>query len=86
MAPLLDRVVRWVEREGADRLRPEVTVRAATMQVCASVLLRASSGELRGPLWGTFEDDWSLISALLFPDASASDAPNPTFTTQAKSS
>jgi AcrR family transcriptional regulator len=69
VAPLLDRVVRWVEREGSERLRPEVSVRAATMQVCSSVLLRSASGELRTALWGDIEDDWSLIEALLFLDS-----------------
>ena len=75
VAPLLDEVVGWVEREGRGRLRREVSVRAATMQVCSSVLLRSSAGELREALWGNFEDDWSLISALLFPDRPA-DAKN----------
>ena len=77
VAPLLDEVVSWVEREGKGRLRPEVSVRAATMQVCSSVLLRASSGELRAALWGDFEDDWSLICALLFPDSSVDAAEVP---------
>jgi AcrR family transcriptional regulator len=68
VAPLLDEVVSWIEREGEGRLRSQVSVRAATMQICSSVLLRSSSGELRNVLWGDFEDDWSLISVQLFPD------------------
>lgn len=68
VAPLLDRVVHFIERDGADRLRPNISVRAVTMQICSTVLLRAASGELRAPLWGEFVDDWSLVEALLFPD------------------
>jgi AcrR family transcriptional regulator len=71
VAPLLDRVVHFIEREGADRLRPHIEVRAVTMQICSTVLLRAASGELRAPLWGNFDDDWSLVQALLFPDINA---------------
>jgi hypothetical protein len=41
------------------------------MQICSTVLLRAASGELRAPLWGNFDDDWSLVQALLFPDINA---------------
>jgi hypothetical protein len=71
VAPLLDRVVRFIERDGADRLRPNIEVRAVTMQICSTVLLRAASGELRAPLWGNIDDDWSLVEALLFPDIEA---------------
>lgn len=71
VAPLLDRVVHFIERGGADRLRPHIEVRAVTMQICSTVLLRAASGELRIPLWGHSDDDWSLVEALLFPDINA---------------
>ena len=71
VAPLLDRVVHFIERDGAGRLRPNIEVRAVTMQICSTVLLRAASGELRAPLWGNFDDDWSLVQALLFPDINA---------------
>ncbi|MBL4689249.1 MAG: TetR/AcrR family transcriptional regulator [Nannocystaceae bacterium] len=68
VAPLLDEVVRFVEAQGGDRLRPDVSVRAVTMQVCASIMLRAASGELRAALWGTAEHDLASIHALLFSD------------------
>jgi AcrR family transcriptional regulator len=74
VAPLLDRVVHFIERDGADRLRPNIQVRAVTMQICSNVLLRAASGELRAPLWGAFDDDWSLVQALLFPDSTGKSA------------
>jgi len=68
-APLLDGVVQFIETHGASRLRPGVSVRAATMQTCASVVLRAASGELRGALWGDDGDDWAATSSLLFRDS-----------------
>jgi len=74
VAPLLDRVVRFIERDGAHRLRPNIEVRAVTMQICSTVLLRAASGELRAPLWGNVDDDWSRVQALLFPDAKGKSA------------
>lgn len=44
---------------------PERPLRAAILQVAAGVLLRASAGSLRRPLWGTKDHAGDLAAALL---------------------
>lgn len=69
VAPLLDRVVDWISREGAEVLRPDVPVRAAVLQICSNILLRSASGPLRQRLWGSEDGDWILVETLFVPDA-----------------
>jgi len=71
VVPLLDVLERFVQEYGADQLRPDVPVRAALLQIGTSVLMRAASGSLREPLWGTPCHTTSLARALLLRDATA---------------
>lgn len=69
VAPLLDAVVGFLEREGAGQLRP-VPPRAAVMQVVADVLLQSAAGPVREPLWGPPSPPrtWTLARALLLAE------------------
>lgn len=51
IAPLLDQVEHFVRLHGKGRIRPGLPVRAAILHGASDILLRASSGPLRGPLW-----------------------------------
>lgn len=63
-APLLDRVERFLRREGKGRVREGLPVRAALMALASSALLRVSSGSLREPLWGKTDGTRALARAL----------------------
>ncbi len=67
VAPLLDRVARWVEEAGGGAVRCDVPVRAAVLQVVSDVLLCAASGSVRAALWGAVDEDrtWRLARALI---------------------
>ncbi|MEN0065171.1 MAG: TetR/AcrR family transcriptional regulator [Myxococcota bacterium] len=53
VTPLLDAVVRFIEREGDGALRPGLLVRHAVLQVAASELIaHAASDDVRAALWG----------------------------------
>ena len=62
--PVLDRVEAYLAA-AARELRPGLPVRAAVLQVTAGVLLRASAGTLRRPLWGERKDRSGLLAGLL---------------------
>ncbi|MEZ6184722.1 MAG: TetR/AcrR family transcriptional regulator [Planctomycetota bacterium] len=68
VAPLLDRVQAFVEREGRAYLAPGVGARAALMAVVSEALLRSASGPLRPALWGDAPADLTrgLTRALLW--------------------
>lgn len=72
VAPLLDDIEAWISREGAEYLRPGVPVRAAILQICSSILLRAASGEIRSRMWGDVDEDWILVEALFLRTRSMS--------------
>ena len=75
VVPLLDRVSEWIRNEGGPRVRDDLPVRSAVLQVCASILLRTASGSLRNVLWGPDDDDRAMLLALLAPtDATSLDA------------
>jgi AcrR family transcriptional regulator len=61
-APLLDRVERFLRREGKGR--GGLPVRAALMQLVSSALLRVSSGALSEPLWGKTDGTRAIARAL----------------------
>ncbi|MCK6589141.1 MAG: TetR/AcrR family transcriptional regulator [Polyangiaceae bacterium] len=63
-APLLDRVERFIRREGKGWVREGMPVRAALMQLVSSALLRVSSGSLREPLWGRTDGTRAIARAL----------------------
>lgn len=67
VVPLLDAVERFVRDGGATLLRPGLPVRAAVVDVAASILIRSSSGRLRTPLWGQGDHAVSLARVLFFP-------------------
>lgn len=63
-APLLDRVERFLRREGKGKVREGLPVRAALMQLVSSALLRVSSGALSEPLWGKTDGTRAIARAL----------------------
>ena len=73
VAPLLDRVERFLRLEGRGRLRPGLPVRAAVMQVVSAVLLRSAAGGLREALWGRGDHAVELARGL-FLDGAAGEA------------
>lgn len=66
--PLLDRLERFLRKEGKGILREGVPARAALLQVVSAVLVRASSGSLRDPLWGKTDALPLLTRMLLIRD------------------
>ncbi|MCB9567220.1 MAG: TetR/AcrR family transcriptional regulator [Myxococcales bacterium] len=76
VAPILDLVERFIRIEGRGVIRPELPVRAALLQVASSIVLRAASGELAGPLWGDEDHAAALARTLFFP--TETDDPSPT--------
>lgn len=70
VAPLLDEVVRWIETEADEKLRPGVAVRSAVMQVVSDVLLRSASGSVRFVLWEPADEDrsWRQARTLILSD------------------
>ncbi len=64
VAPLLGRVERFMRRAGRGHLRRGLPLRAALMQSCGDLLLRASAGDLREPLWGPGQPSRRLARAL----------------------
>lgn len=79
VAPLVDDVVAFIEREGAEALRPGVPLRAALMSVVVTVLTKSAAGALRPALWGLrdhHDEVWLFVEhALLRPDHSSPHAP-----------
>ncbi len=72
VAPLLAQVERYLRRAGRGRLTPGLSVRAALMQTCGDLLLRASAGDLRAALWGPGEPSRRLARALFLARREAS--------------
>jgi len=67
VAPLLARVTALVEVELGHRVRPDVPVRAALLQVASSLVVQAAS-PVRDALWGDAPRTEALIRALLLPE------------------
>lgn len=65
VAPLLGTVETFVREAGSTRLRPNLPVRAAVVQVAGDLLLRSAAGALRAPLWGR-GDHAKLLARTLF--------------------
>lgn len=66
VAPLLDVVERFVRVEGLGRIREDVPVRAAILQIASGILLRSASGALQIPLWGPVDHARALARLLFF--------------------
>jgi AcrR family transcriptional regulator len=72
IAPLLDRVVCFVERAGEGQLRSGLPVRAAVQQVVMDILMQAAMTDpLRELLWGPRSADraWWLCRTLFLGEA-----------------
>jgi AcrR family transcriptional regulator len=65
--PVLDQAERFVRLRGAGRLRADLPVRAALLQVVSAVFVRAAAGPLEAPLWGD-EDHARALARTLFLD------------------
>jgi TetR/AcrR family transcriptional regulator len=68
VAPLLGRVERFVRREGRNRIRPHLPVRAALVDTAAALLTRAAAGELRRSLWGASDAAWPVARSLFLKE------------------
>jgi AcrR family transcriptional regulator len=69
VVPLLGTIEAFIASAGSDRLRPNLPIRAALVQVAGDLLLRSAAGQLRGPLWGPGDHAKLLARILLFRDA-----------------
>ena len=65
VVPVVDLVEGFVKAKGGKRLRKGLPIRAAILQVASDVLVRASAGDLREPLWGK-GDHARVLAAVLF--------------------
>ncbi|MFO0729237.1 MAG: TetR/AcrR family transcriptional regulator [Myxococcota bacterium] len=63
--PVLEQMERFIQREGHGRVSSAVPLRAALMSIVSSVMVRASAGPLRKPLWGE-GDETPLLAQALF--------------------
>lgn len=68
--PLLGMLEQVIQREGGDRLRPDLPVRAALAEIAGSLLLRSAVGALRTPLWGEGDHAIALARHLFLRDES----------------
>jgi AcrR family transcriptional regulator len=75
IVPLVDIVESFVRREGAAIVRPSLPIRAAILQLSSDILLRAASGPLREPLWGSEDHARTLARVSFLDEPRAADAP-----------
>lgn len=77
-APLLGVLEDFLRRDGGDRLRPGLPIRAALLRLVSDTLLRTSAGDLRSPLWGApaIGVDWDLARLLFLNDDVNETGPN----------
>lgn len=68
VAPLLDIVVRFIQRDGRGVIREGLAVRQAVLQVTSSVVLRAASGDLSPLLWGDEDATFALAHTIFFAE------------------
>jgi len=71
VAPILDIVVRFIQRDGRKVIREGLAIRQAVLQITSSVVLRAASGDLSPLLWGDEDATFSLAHTLFFAEAPA---------------
>ena len=64
VVPLLSRVEAFVRRDGRGLIPRGLPVRAAVLDTATSLLVRAASGDLRGPLWGGRTSSWAVARHL----------------------
>jgi len=65
VAPLLDRVVVFLEQEGSHHLRPRLPLRSAVLQVVSALLLHAAT-PARDALWAGPVHTRALVETLFF--------------------
>ncbi len=68
VVPLLGMLEQILRREGGDRLRPDLPVRAALAEVAGGLLLRSAAASLRLPLWGEGDHALALARRLFLRD------------------
>jgi len=69
VVPLLDMLEQLLRSQGGDRLRPDLPVRAALVEIAGGLLLRSAAGSLRTPLWGPGDHALALARHLFLRDA-----------------
>lgn len=64
---LLEAVEGWIRQNGGDRVRGDIDLRRALMQVVSEALLRNASGPRLAALWGdgSVDDAWRLTRATI---------------------
>jgi AcrR family transcriptional regulator len=68
VVPLLGMIEDVLRREGAERLRDDLPVRVALVEIAGGLLLRSASGSLRIPLWGEGDHARALARHLFLRD------------------
>ena len=66
ISPTLDLVEKWIANQGKGILSSELPIRAALLQLCSDILLRASSGPLRNTLWDKNNKTSLQLTEILF--------------------
>lgn len=69
VVPLLGMIEEVLRREGGERLRPELPVRAALVEIAGGLLLRSAAGSLRIPLWGEGDHARAIARHLFLRDS-----------------
>ena len=67
---VLNQVESFIRREGGARIRPDVPIRAALMQLVSSALVRVTAGELKDALWGAKDQTMVCARMLFFQESS----------------
>lgn len=68
VVPLLGMIEEVLRREGAERLRDDLPVRVALVEIAGGLLLRSAAGSLRIPLWGEGDHARALARHLFLRD------------------
>jgi AcrR family transcriptional regulator len=66
--PILLRVEKFIREEGKNIARRELPIRQALLQVFSGILVQASAGPLREPLWGKLDKTRVLAKMLVFEE------------------
>lgn len=74
--PVLEMIERFIVLHGEDRIRAEVPIRAALLHLVSGAFVRAASGSLEAPLWGSENHLRTLARTLLLKSASPPSASN----------
>ena len=66
ISPTLDLVEKWIAAQGKGIVSGNLPIRAALLQLCSDIFLRASSGPLRHTLWDKDDKTSLQLTEILF--------------------